>query len=153
MTVGPAGDLLDGFIDTKSVDWDLTPILGFDIAREGGSYSFACSAREGEPSYPLTCTCTDSGTWTGESKFATSGAGLGNPTVQPRCNHDPEVRSLAGGGNQMVGSYSVHVPECGPEGTDMTWSLCKAGTPCAPLPPLPGSGVADPPDAPETSPP
>ena len=72
MTVGPAGGLLDGFIDTKSVDWDLTPILGFDIAREGGSYSFACSAREGEPGFPLTCTCTDSGTWTGEAKFATS---------------------------------------------------------------------------------
>jgi hypothetical protein len=70
-------------------------------------------------------------------------AGLGTPAVPPSCNHDRELRSLSAGDTQMVGSYSIHDPECAPEGADMTWSLCKAGTACAPLPPLPGRGVAD----------
>lgn len=142
LTVAAEPRILDGFVDAKLVDWDLTPLFGFDIPREGGLYSVACGSR-GERGFPVTCTCSDGSTRTDDVTFPyPAGAGLGNPGTEPRCNHDPELRSLAGGGNQMVGSYSHDVPGCGK--VDMTWSLCKAGTPCATLPPLPGSSAAEP---------
>ena len=141
-TVPAHPDRLDGFIETKVVDWDMTPLYGFDVPRQGGLYSLACG-QHGEHGFSITCNCTDSGTTTSEGVFPyPAGAGLGNPITPVRCNHDPEIRSLAANDTQMVGSYSIYVPECAPQGADMTWSLCKAGKPCAPLPPLPGHSPA-----------
>jgi hypothetical protein len=136
-TMGEAPHLLDGFIVRKSVDWSLQPLLGYDVSRDRPLYAIACSPRPDE-TFTVDCSCTDSGSHSGTSQFPyPAGAGLGNPLTTVRCNHDPEVRELEGGGTQMRGSYRIHDPSCAPDTAVSTWSLCKAGTPCAPLPPLP----------------
>jgi hypothetical protein len=143
-TVGPLPAGIDGFIDRKRTERDLTPILGYDIPRVGGLYSVACAHRQ-DRTFSVRCDCPQTGGYsTDDTQFPyPAGAGLGNPLTEVRCNHDPEVRSLSGGGNRMVGSYSVVFPECAPQGADMAWSLCRAGTPCAEQPPLPGRSIAE----------
>jgi hypothetical protein len=129
-----------GFLYRKTVDWDLTPVLGFDIPRGGGLYGLGCSAHD--PTFTVSCMCTDGGSSSGPAAFPyPGGISRGLPSSPVACNHDPEVRYLEDS-SRMVGSYSVTNYDCAPNGADMTWSLCKAGTPCAPLPPLPGASPA-----------
>lgn len=136
-TMGEAPELVDGFILRKNVDWSLTPILGYDVPRATPLYAVACSARPDE-TFTVTCNCTDSGSTSGTTQYPyPAGAGLGDPLTTTRCNHDPEVRYLSTDGNQMVGSYRIVETTCSPDTAVSTWSLSKAGTPLAPMPPLP----------------
>jgi len=144
-----AGNTTDGLLFRKSADIDLTPILGFDVPRGGGLYLFGCSPGF---THDLAQTCTSSSSYGGvetHSDFLdfTGQAGIGDLGTTPyRGCHDPEVRFLAADGKQMTGTYSYDESpgDCVPRHAEVSWSLCKVGTPCAPLPPLPGASAPPP---------
>jgi hypothetical protein len=131
-----------GFIWRKSGDLDLTPLLGFDLPRDGGIYAFSGCDFEFRNDLLFTHTCSGSRScyepYTDYSPF--SGPwGIGRAPTQPAIAcADPEVRQLEGG-TRMTGSYSYTVGEgeCPTTNGHVSWNICQAGTPCDPPPPLP----------------
>ena len=136
-----AGSGTDGFLRRKSADFDLTPVLGFDVPTGGGFYTFRCHPGS-DLDLAVSCVCSGAACRGPHSELSgwVGPATIGGAPDPPRqaCG-DPEVRFLAGGGNQMTGTYSrgQEPGDCVPRHLAVSWSLCRVGTPCAPLPPMP----------------
>ncbi len=122
-----AGSGTYGLIFRKSADVDMTPLLGFDMPKGGGVYTFSCSPGS-VPELPMSCTCSGNGCQGPHSDLIpwTGPAGVGGAPAAPyRGCYDPEVRFLAGGGNQMTGTYTYdrEPGDCVPYHAAVSWSL------------------------------
>ncbi len=125
----------------KSVDFDTTPAIGFDVPREGGRYVGDIPA--GGEKYEV------KGWFNGGSTSQLVGympVVFGRPpTGVPGFlwNVDPQLRSLAGDGI-MSGSFSIHHQEgTGQKVLSVSWAICRQGIQCS-EPPDEGPPAKDP---------